>query len=855
MWFYRLLLQLCPASFRHEYGGEMTAVFERRLRESSFAGAVWTWLEGVSDVILAASAAHWDLLRHDLRYTLRSAKQAPGFTIVVVSVAALGVAASTAVFSLTDHVLIRPMPFREPDRLVKLWEDERERGYSRNDVSPANYRDWKRMSVSFESMAACRSLSVNLSGGGEAERLVGASVNYELFPLLGISPAIGRAFSAEEDRAGAAGTVVLSDGFWKRRFGGDPSVLGRRLLLDGQPHTIIGVMPAGFNYPRRETEIWTAMRFDEEDFSDRRNTYLEIVGRLKPGVSIEKAKAEMYVIGTNLEHQYPKENEKANVSVIRMRDEISWRTRTMLWVLGTAAFFLLLIAATNLANLLLARATARRREIAVRTALGAGRERIVRQLLTESLGLALVGGAVGVGLAVAGVPLLSRLVPTALPIADTPQVDWRVLLFALAVTIVTGIVFGITPALRATSTGLGLRSATGVRRDTLRRVLVVTQVAASVGLVVSTVLLVRSLMRLEGLNPGFSTNGVLALRTSLPMPKYEDTATRERFYSTVLDDIRALPGVKQAAVISFRPMGDFRGGIWRPIVDGKDDRLASSRFITPGYFSTMGIPLLQGRDFSASDRGETDRVAIVSESFIKTFWPSENGVGRTFGLSFGKMTFRIVGVVADVRFRGLDRESEPQMYFASAQMPDKSFEWFAPKDIVVSSGSDPRTLISAIRQIVARVDPMQPVSDVQTLADVVDDDSSPRRTQLWVMSAFALAAFILAGVGIHGLLAFSVSQRTQEIGLRRALGAQASSIASLVASEGIALAILGSALGIAAAYTLGRSMQAFLVGVTPDDPLTLCASFALAMVMTGFGILLPLIRALRVDPSVALRAE
>ncbi len=833
----------------------MSAVFERRLRESSKPGQLFTWLEGVSDIVLAAAAAHWDLFRHDFKYCLRSARKAPGFTFVVIAVAALGVAASTAVFSLADHVLIRPLPFSEPDRLVKLWQDERAAGYSRNDVSPGNYRDWKRQGISFESMGAYRSLSVNMSGTGDPERLVGASVNHEVFSILGVTPVIGRAFSAEDDRDQAAGTVMLSHGFWKRRFSGDAGVLGKQVVFDDKPYTVIGVMPAGFYFPRRGVEVWTAMRFAESDFGDRSNTYLEVVAKLKRSVTLEQSAAEMRLVGANLSRQYPKDLEKVSVVVMRMRDELSGRTRTMVRVLGAAAFFLLLIASTNLANLLLARSAARRKEIAVRTALGAGRERLVRQLLTESVLLALVGGALGIGLAAAAVPLLARLVPTTLPIAQTPQLDWRVLLFALAVTVVTGIAFGVTPALRASSQGLGVRSTTGSRRDTLRRVLVVTQVAASVGLVVSTVLLMRSLARIEATDPGFTTSRVLAFRTSLPMPKYLKTGTRERYYSQILSEIRALPGVREAAVISFRPMGDFRGGIWPPTVPGSTlESRASARFVTPGYFSAMQTPVLGGRDFTLSDGTGSDRVAIVSESFVKSYWPGENGLGRSFKI-FGQFSFRIVGVVADVRFRGLDRESEPQMYFASAQTPDNYWVWFAPKDFVVSAQGDPLTLMPAIRRIVARADPTQPISDVQTLADLVSDDNAPRRTQLWVMAAFAIAAFILAGVGIHGLLAFSVSQRTQEIGLRRALGAQAGTIATMVLGEGIVLALIGSALGIAAAYALGRSMEAFLIGVTPGDPLTLAASFALALVMTACGVLLPTIRAMRVDPAIALRSE
>ncbi len=857
MWLYRVLLRFCPASFRNEYGGEMQAVFQRRLRDSSRLGAIWLWLDAVSDVMLSAIASHWELLRQDLKFTLRSAAKARGFTSVVIGVAALGVAGATAVFSIADHVLLRTLPFREPSRLVKLWEDQTARGYSRMDVSPANYRDWKAMSTSFESMAAYRGLSVNMSGVGEPERLVGSSANHELFPMLGVAPLLGRSFLPEEDRAGAPGVVVLSHGLWQRRFGGDPNVIGRHVQFDERPFTVIGVMPASFHFPRREVQLWTAMAFSEGDYSDRGNYYLDVIARLKPGVASEQAAAEMRGIGHNLERQYPADNEKTGVLVIGMRDELSPRSRTILAVLGASAFFLLLIACSNLANLLLARSARRKKEIAVRTALGAGRERLIRQLLTESVLLAGGGGLLGTFLAVASLPLLVRLIPANLPIAELPTVDWRVLGFSIVVTAIVGVAFGVVPALRSTAGGLNLRGSAGARQERLRRGLVVTQVAASLALVVSTGLLMRALTTLNNVSPGFAPSGVLSFRTSLAMPKYRETAVRERYYSSVLDQIRTLPGVHSAAAISFRPMGDFRGGIWSVVIPGsnKRDPHAASRFVTPGYFATMKTPLLHGRDFELSDRRGSQSVAVVSQSFVKEHWPGETGLGRTFGVKFGNLKFTVVGVAANVRFRGLDRESEPQVYFASAQMPDEGFVWFAPKDFMVAAAGNPRDLMPEIRRIVARADPVQPVSDVQTISELIEDDTAARRTQLWVIGAFAAAAFLLASIGIHGLLSFAVSQRTVEIGLRRALGAQAGDIAWMVLGEALMLAMGGAAIGLAVAYAIGRSMQAVLAGVAVADPPTMMVAVAAAGAMTLFGALLPAVRALRVDPARTLRGE
>ncbi|WP_031499242.1 ABC transporter permease [Bryobacter aggregatus] len=854
MWFYKLLLYFCPASFRDEYSREMEAVHQRRLRQTSAIGRVWVWLDAVSDILTTGAAAHWDLLVQDTGYAVRNAFQSRAFSLAAIFVTALGIAAATTVFSVADHVLVRALPFPQPEQLVKLWEDETEKGFSQVDVSPANYRDWHSANASFSAMAAFRGLSVNMTGNGEPERLEGAAVNVAMFPILGIAPLLGRTMSADEDTPNAAGTAVLSYGFWQRRFGGDPGIIGRSILFDGQPHIVIGVMPKDFYFPRREVQMWTAMRFDNEDYVDRGNKYLSVLARLKPGVSIEQARQQMQAVGRQLSEKYPASLAKIGVSVVHMRDELPQRTRTLLDVLVAAALFVLLIAVTNLANLFLARSAARRGEIAIRLALGAGRARLIRQLLTESLLLAVCGGALGTALSIAGVPLLSRLVPSSLPIAESPTADWRLLLFALAATILTAIAFGVIPAFRSTHGTLAVRSATAHRKDAVRRALVIVQVAASVALIASTGLLLRALLQVERTNPGFQVEHTLAFRTSLPMPKYLDTAPRERFYRSVLQDLRALPGVRAASVISFRPLGDFRGGMWETVIAGQTSNVhAGARFIEPGYFATMRIPLLRGRDINEADGRSSQRVAVVSQAFIREYFPGEDGLGKSFGIGFGGLQFTIIGVASDIHYRSLERRSEPLMYFAHAQMPDNAFSWFAPKDFIVSSIGDPLLLLPAIRKIVAKADPNQPVSDVKQLGDLLGDETSSRRTQLWVIGAFAFAAFLLAAIGIHGLLSFALSQRIEEIGLRRALGAQAAHIASLVLGEAALLSLLGSLAGIVAAYALGKSMEAFLLGVSPTDPWTLAAAIVFAGLMTVAGSLLPTIRAVLIDPATALR--
>ena len=867
---YRVLLHLYPASFRAEYGSEMCAVFAQRARDASSPfGLLALWAETLLDVSWNAARTHLDILGQDLRYTARTLGRSPGFTATVIGVAALGVGATTATFTITDHVLIRPLPFPDSERLVNVWQSSP--GYTRVETSPANYRDFKHESRSFEAMAAFTAASLNLVGEGDPERIDGAKVTADLFSLLGTRPLLGRVFTEADDREGAPATLVLGYGLWQRRFGGDPTVLGRKVLLDDATYEVIGVMPRAFLFPNRETQAWIAMRFEEDDFAERDNNYLRTVARLSTSVPLERARAEMQVVAAQLERAYPKENARKGITIVRTRDEVSEQARLLLVALFGAALCVLLIACTNLASLLLARALFRRKELAVRTALGAGRERLVRQLLTETLVLALGGGLLGVFLAVAATPLVARLVPNSLPIAETPHADLRMLAFAALATLVTGIGFGMVPALRAQkgvdAGGLreGSRSGAGRERERLRSALVVAEVTVSVVLLVSSGLLIRALWRLQGTDPGFRTDGVLTLRTTLPLPKYEKTERRGQFYASVLEGARALPGVKSAAYISFLPMV-MRGGIWSITVEGQpaapgEVSNASLRFVTPGFFSTLGIPLRLGRDVAPSDTRDALFVAVVSESFAKRHWPGQNPLGRRlqFGLGpngqspFGERT--VIGVVGDIKVRGLERTSEPQLYLSHQQVSDGWLAFYTPKDLVVRAAGDPRTLVPALRQIVAKADPEQPLSDVRTLADIVAADTAPRSVQARVLAAFAAIAVLLAGIGIHGLLAFAVSSRAQEIGVRIALGAQARDVLTLVLRQGLVLAASGVALGVALAYLAGRSLEALLAGVSPRDATAFLAAGSVSLVMVLLGSLLPALRAVRVDPLSAIRAE
>ena len=638
---YRTLLLLLPASFRAEYGSEMRAVYARRRRDArSPLEVALLWIDATIDLITCALRVHLDIFRQDLGFLGRSLGRAPAFALAVVAVAALGVGVTTAAFSIVDHVLIRPLPFPQAHRLVQLWQNQTGRGYTRVELSPANYRDWKRLSTSFEGMAALRLSSTNLVGEGDPERLESAAVTADLLPLLGTKPLQGRVFAPEDDREGAGCTVLLSYGLWQGRFGGDRNAIGRKVVLDDGPCEVIGVMPAGFHFPRREVRLWTAMRFAESDFEDRGDLYLHSVARLRPGVTLEQAKAEMQLVAAQLEQEFPKDNAQTSATVVSLRDQVNRQSRALLLALFGAALGVLLIACTNLASLFLARALQRRKEISVRAALGAGRERLVRQLLTESLVLATLGGILGVFLATLAIPLVVRLVPNALPIAETPLLDLRVLAFAGLMTFVTAVGFGLAPALRtlrdADASGLreGSRAGFSGGSDRLRSGLVVAEVTVCVVLLISSGLLIRALGRLQSVDPGFDPAGVVTLRTSLPYPKYAGSARRAQFYSSVLEEVKALPQVTGAAYTSGLPMV-MTGGIWsiqaegQPVAPG-DEATASLRYVTPGYFATLGIRLLEGRDVAEADTGAALQAAVVSESFAERYWPGQDPLGRRF---------------------------------------------------------------------------------------------------------------------------------------------------------------------------------------------------------------------------------
>ena len=862
---YRLLLRCYPRSFRHEYGEEMYRLFDERRRRATPAGRAALWAEALGDAVGTAPRVHLDILRQDLRYARRALSQSRSFAVTAILVTALGIGATTAAFSVCDRVLFPRLPYQDPERIVRIWE--KIPGYPQMEPSPANYRDWRQSSGAFDRMGAHSSMPVSLVRQ-EPERVVLTEVTEDVFPILGVGAAHGRLFSPDEFKPGGRASVIISDALWQRVFGGDPAVIGvpvridaEMLPLDATSFVIVGVMPRGFYYPDRETELWTPARFPAAVFQDRDNNFLDVIARLKPGVSLAEARTQMDAVMANLERAYPKENADSRATVRLLADQVPGRSQLLVRVLAAAAVCVLLIACTNLASLLLTRFVARRREIAVRTALGAGRDRLIRQLTTESLVVTTLGGVAGVLIANIAVPLLSRLVPTSLPVPDASALEPRILIFAAVVTMATGMLFGVLPAVRAfrgtDAMALRDRQETPTHRDRVRSLLVVAQVASAIVLLVSAGLLTRALVRVESLDPGFSPANVLTLRTAPPPSRYPTTAARAQFYDRVRHAVAALPGVTAAAYVSGVPMA-MRGGVWPvilPQLEAKganlDEHRAIVRFVTPDYFRALEIPLAAGRDIAESDTADARLVAVVSESLARRYWPNGDALGRTFTIAFFERT--IVGIVADVRVRGLERISEPQVYLSYRQVPDGGLPFYAPKDLAIRTSGDPLAIAGAVRAIIRNIDPAMPVVDLRPMTAVVELETAARRTQIAVLMLFAGAAVLLAATGIHGLLMFSVGQRVREIGFRVALGATRGAVLRMILGDSLRLAAVGSVAGLLLAYYSGRAFETLLAGVPPADVPSFITAATVVVVMTLSGSAIPALRALAVDPATTLR--
>jgi putative ABC transport system permease protein len=808
-----------------------------------------------------------DTLIKDIRYGIRGLLNNPGFTAVAVLTLALGIGANAAIFSVVNAVLLKPLKFRDPDRLVIVWEEASFAGFPRNTPAPGNYADWKTQNRSFEDMAATAEGSFNLTGDGEPERVGAGKVTQSFFPLLGVQPLIGRIFNPEEEKFGAEKVAVLSYALWQSRYGGSHDILNSNIQLNGEKYTVVGVMPQGFQFLDKDVRLWVPLPFSAQE--SRGSHFLNVVARLKPGVTPTQAQADMSGVMQHISKDHPDEtfNGKLGVIVIPFHDQVAGTVKGSLLMLLVAVSFVLLIACANIASLLLARAASRRREIAVKTALGASGLRIIKQLLTESLMLSLSGGAIGLLLAYWSFNFLQKLIPEGLILSTELRLDGAVLLFALAISIVTGVVFGLAPALHATRVDLNeaLKQSGGrgssASSAKLRSATVVFEVALSLVLLVGAGLLIQTLYRLFNQYAFIEPEKVLTLRTQLPGSKYKESAQRSNFYQQVLARVRSLPGVELAGYSTAVPLA-WKGGTNGFYPEGFKDPIpglaydANHRQISPDYLKTLKIALRQGRYFDEHDSAQSMKVAIINETMAKQYWPGEAVLGRRFKLGDPDEDvpwFSIVGVVADVRQMGLDEPVKAEMYFPYSQIDSQP--WFAPRDLAIRTTGDPLQLVENVRAVVRAVDSDQPISNVALLSDLLGDEAAQRKMGMVLLSAFAVLALILASLGIYGVLAYFVAQHRNEIGVRLALGATPMRMLLLVIRKGMGLTLAGVALGVVASFALTRLMSSLLFGVGTMDPLTFVAVPFLLLAISLVACWIPAWRAAKVDPMVALRYE
>jgi putative ABC transport system permease protein len=799
---------------------------------------------------------------------MRGLVKRPAFTIIALLTLALGIGANTAIFSVVNAVLLRPLPFRDPEQVVMVWEDASFAGFPLNTPAPANYVDWKNQNQSFADMAASAEQSFNLTGDGDPERVTAYAVTHNFFPLFGVQPLIGRGFLPEEDRPGSNKVVVLSYSLWQSRYGGDAHVLNRDIQLNGEKHTVVGVMPASFQFLDSEVRMWVPLALDQEDMANRGGHYLNVAARLKPGVVVTQAQADMNAIMRRIATDHPDDtfDGKLGAVVLPMRDQVVGAARGSLVVLVVAVAFVLLIACANVAGLLLARAVGRRREIALRMALGAGRPTVVRQLLTESLLLSLVAGVLGTFLAYWSFSFLQRLVPEEMAVSMSLHIDTRILLFTILISIVTGIIFGLVPALQAAKVDLNEALKAGSSRVTstgaLRSSMIVFEVALSLVLLICAGLLIQTLFQIFRQYSMLEPEKILTMRTVLPREKYKEPTQRNNFYRQVLERVEHLPGVDAAGYATSVPLswkggtsGFLPEGIKSPIPGMAYD--ANHREVSANYLQTMNIPLRAGRYFDGRDNEKSMPVVIINETMARQYWPGENALGRRLKIGDpdepGKQWKQIVGIVADVRQMGLDEPVKAEMYLPYQQVTDWPF--FAPRDLAIRTSGDTSNLVGSVRQIIREVDPDQPVSNVATMAELLGTEASQRRMGMIMLVAFAALALLLASLGIYGVLAYFVTQHTSEIGVRLALGATTRNILFLVLRKGMGLTLLGVVIGLAAALAFTRLMSSLLFGVKAIDPLTFVT---VPLLLAGVALLacyLPARRATKVDPLVALRYE
>ena len=802
-----------------------------------------------------------EILFKDLRYGVRSLLKQPAFTLVAVITLALGIGGNSAMFSVVNAVLLRPLQYPESDRIVVLEGINPSKGITQSNMSIPDFADWQSQNQVFEHIAGFIAGGLLLNNGDETERVHGTAVTADFFSLFRTPSLHGRTLQADDAQPGREPVAVLSYGLWQRRFGGDRNAVGSKVMVGAKSTTIVGVMPPGFDYPA-QSEIWAPLPLDPAKEA-RDNRFISVIGRLKSGATVSQAQVQMDTINQRLAQSYNETNSGWGIRVTKLQERLVGDVRLSLLVLLGAVAFVLLIACANIANLLLARSTARRKEIAVRTALGASRLRILRQLLTESLLLSLLGGALGLVFSVWLIRLLIAISPPNTPRFDEIRPDARVFIFTITLTVVTGLVFGLAPALQASRSDLteglkeGLRgNAGGARSNRLRGLLMVAEIAMSFILLVGAGLLIKSFLHLREVRPGFKTDKLLTMRVSVPPGKYRENEARIQFFQQAINRIQSLPGVQSAGMVLSLPLGGDTFNVWRgyiregrPATPEESDN-AAYLATTPDYFRTLQVPLIAGRAFTDRDTDNTAKVVIVNETMARRLWPGQSPIGKHLTIwRDEKFPREIVGVVGETK-RSLDNDPSQQMYVPYAQ--DAS--WSSMSFVIRTSG-DPASTSPAVRNEIRSLDKGAPVFNVRTMNDLLATSVAPRRTPMLLLSAFAAAALLLAMIGIYGVTAYYVTQRTQEIGIRMALGAQMSDVLKLVLRGGMTLAAIGIAVGLAGAFALTRWMTSLLFGVKPTDALTFIAVAVCLLVTALLACYLPARRATKVDPLVALRYE
>jgi putative ABC transport system permease protein len=806
-------------------------------------------------------------MKQDLLYALRGLRKRPLFTAVAVLTLALGIGANAAIFSVVSGVLLRPLPYPDPDRLMMLWTYNPRQGFDKDVGTYPNFEDWRRQNTTFERMAAYTGASFTLTGAGDPAQIRGAIVTPGFFETLGTPVMLGRVFDDREAVAGGERTVILGHGLWTRRFGSDRLIVGRTISLNGVPHEVLGVMPQAFAHPE-DADLWTPLARSERfgQLMQARGSYwLTVIGRLKPGVARASAQAEMDTIAAGLERQYPV-NAGIGVRLVPLHDEIVGDVRQPLLILGGAVCFVLLIACANVANLLLTRAASRQKELAIRAALGAGRGRLIRQMLTESLVLALAGGGAGLLLSAWGVDVLQAMAPPNVPRLSSIRIDMTVVLYTIVAAVATGLVFGIAPAFQgaATAAGEALKEggragSEGARGRRLRSVVAMIEIAVALVLLVGAGLLVRSFANMNRVDLGFDPRNVLALRLELPSARYREDAKITAFYDELASRLASLPGVQAvglgtSVLLPALPNSATLSVEGRPPIDRSVPNLpVPYDSVTPAYFRALGIPLVRGRPFTDADRAGVLPVVIVNDAFVRRFFPNEDPLGKR--VTFGNPTdtqpqwLTIVGVVGSTRRGGVDRAPWAELYYPIQQAPDRRMY------ALIRTSGDPTAITGAAQAQVWSIDSDQPISSVRTVEAVLARSQANRRFTTLLLGLFAVVALALAAIGIYGVMAYSMAQRTQEIGIRVALGAARRDVLRMVVSEGLKIAVVGLTLGLAGAFALTRFMGGLLFGVGAHDPLTFVALAFALLVVAALASFIPARRAMHVDPVVALRAE